>query len=108
MCAEQALEVVAPSDGGCTVELRGELDVDCADQLAAEIRDVARGKVVLLDLAGLSFIDASGVRALTTVRNVLAQDGRWLFIERPSPQVRRAIDLVERLRDERLQSFGIG
>jgi hypothetical protein len=39
---------------------------------------------------------------------VLAQDGRWLFIERPSPQVRRAIDLVERLRDERLQSFGIG
>jgi anti-anti-sigma factor len=107
MCAEPALEIVAPFGGGCTVELRGELDVDNADRLAAEIRDVAHGKVVLLDLAGLSFIDASGVRALATVRNVLAQDGRWLFIERPRPQVRRIIDLVERLQDEQLRSFGI-
>lgn len=107
MCAEQALEVVA-SDGGGTVELRGELDLVSADRLATEIRDVVQGKVVLLDLAGLSFIDASGVRALTKVRNVLAQDGRWMFIERPRPQVRRVIDLVERLQDEQRRAFGIG
>jgi anti-anti-sigma factor len=108
MCAAQALEVVARSGGGSTVELHGELDADNAGWLAAKIRDAVHGKVVLLDLAGLSFIDASGVRALTTVRNVLAQDGRWLFIERPSPQVRRVIDMVERLHDEQLRSFGIG
>lgn len=107
MCAGRAIEVVA-SDGGSTVELHGELDLDSADQLAAEIREVARGKVVRLDLAGLSFIDAAGVRALTTVRNVLAQDGRWMFIERARPHVRQVIDRVERLRDERRSAFGIG
>jgi len=52
-------------DGHVVVALRGELDlVDAADVAAALAAAVARDPGIIVDLAGLEFIDCSGVAAL--------------------------------------------
>ncbi len=52
-------------DGYLLVMMHGELDVaDAAEVAAALIALASRNPVVILDLAGLRFIDCSGVRAL--------------------------------------------
>lgn len=88
------------------VELRGDLDLCSAHRLSA-VHRLVEGRVVLLDLSGVTFMDASGFWALVGLRRDLAEAGRWLFLERPSPVARRVIDLCEQLRDEQQHSFGV-
>ncbi len=56
------------SDGQAVVALRGELDVaDAASVAAALVAVAARAPEIIVDLAGLEFIDSSGVAALVLV-----------------------------------------
>jgi anti-anti-sigma factor len=52
--------------------LRGEIDVVHADQLvtdgAAILRDTPSGQYLAVDLAGVDFIDSSGISALLRLR----------------------------------------
>jgi anti-anti-sigma factor len=44
-----------------TVFLAGEMDLDCADTLREAVAEAARGaQMVVLDFAGVEFIDSSG------------------------------------------------
>jgi len=47
----------------------------------------------VLDMSRLEFMDCSGFRALIEVLNALGPDGR-LTVRRPSPAVRRMLQLV--------------
>ena len=81
---------------GVRLRLRGELDFATADAVADRLARLARGhNRVLLDLDGLTFMDASGVRlVLTAARN--AQNDGWAFaVTRGSPPVRRLFELVD-------------
>ncbi len=73
---------VDSSIGVTRVVLAGEIDMSnsCAvgSALHARVADPAVG-VVVVDLAGVRFIDASGVRALTTGRNAARRAGKWLY-----------------------------
>ena len=63
-------------DGHVVVALRGELDlVDAADVAAALAAAVAREPRIIVDLAGLEFIDCSGVAALARGRRHARQAG---------------------------------
>ena len=63
-------------DGHVVVALRGELDlVDAADVAAALAAAVAREPRIIVDLAGLEFIDCSGVAALARGRRHAQQAG---------------------------------
>jgi anti-anti-sigma factor len=63
-------------DGHVVVALRGELDlVDAADVAAALAAAVAREPRIIVDLAGLEFIDCSGVAALARGRRHARQGG---------------------------------
>jgi anti-anti-sigma regulatory factor len=57
-------EVFPQSDGGHRVYLRGELDLLSREELL----DALRGPMLILDLADLSFIDASGIGTILEVR----------------------------------------
>lgn len=46
------------------VAVTGEIDLACADQLLATVRGELALGPVLLDLAGVSFIDSSGIAVL--------------------------------------------
>jgi anti-anti-sigma factor len=57
------------NDGRVLVALRGELDIaDAASAAAALVAVAARAAEIIVDLAGLEFIDASGVAALVLAR----------------------------------------
>ena len=81
--------------GQVVVALRGELDVMDAEAVAAALAAVAdRGNVVVVDLAGLTFIDASGLAALVRARRHARGTGGDLLLAAPQRQVRRVMALT--------------
>jgi anti-sigma B factor antagonist len=63
-------------DGVCTIRVTGDVDLATADQLRdALVRSADSGLPVLVDLAGVGFLDATGVSALIAGRQ--AAGGRF-------------------------------
>jgi anti-sigma B factor antagonist len=82
-------------DGLVVVALRGELDVaDAANVVAALAAVAAREREIIVDLAGLEFIDSSGVAALVRVRKQARHAGGDLLLAAPSLQVLRLLALT--------------
>jgi anti-anti-sigma factor len=85
------------------VQIAGELDASNADELAEALEANARGGgVVALDLGELSFLDASGAHVLIDAAGRMRGRGRLLLC-RPSPPVRRVLEIVEADRQEGLE-----
>jgi anti-anti-sigma factor len=89
---------IAVSEGTETVlALRGDLDPATAPQLEEAIAAAAEADAVeriVLDLAGLSFLDSSGLRTFVTARESLAGDGILLALRRPTANVVRLLDVT--------------
>jgi anti-sigma B factor antagonist len=82
-------------DGHVVVALRGELDlVDAADVAAALAAAVAREPGIIVDLAGLEFIDCSGVAALARGRRHARQAGGDLLLAAPQQRVLRVLAIT--------------
>lgn len=82
-------------DGHVVVALRGELDlVDAADVAAALAAAVAREPRIIVDLAGLEFIDCSGVAALARGRRHARQAGGDLLLAAPRQRVLRVVAIT--------------
>jgi len=76
-------------DGSAVVVIRGELDAATADQAydyAHQIIDRASGHV-RVDLAGLSFCDARGLRALVRIGTRARATGRPLSLVSTRPSI---------------------
>jgi anti-anti-sigma factor len=83
------------SDGQVVVTLRGELDiVDAASAAAALAAVAARTPEIIADLAGLEFIDASGVAALVLARVAARRAGGDLLLAAPQDQVLRVLAAI--------------
>jgi anti-sigma B factor antagonist len=88
---------LASSDcgGRVVVTLRGELDVMDAEAVAVALAAAAdRGNVVIVDLAGLTFIDAGGMATLVRARRHACHTGGALVLAAPQRQVRRVLALT--------------
>ena len=82
-------------DGHVVVMLRGELDVADAAGVAAALAVVAaRAPEIIVDLAGLGFIDSSGVAALARGRKLARHAGGDLLLAAPQHQVVRVLALT--------------
>ena len=77
------------------IVLHGELDMAGLLSLALVIDEAGNhpSKRVILDLADLSFIDASGIRAVHSARRKLGADGTEVVVRAVQPLVRRAFRL---------------
>jgi anti-sigma B factor antagonist len=85
-------------DGQVVVALRGELDVAEAAQVAASLAVVAAsGRTVIADLAGLEFIDSSGLAALVSARRHARRAGCDLLLAAPQQQVLRMLAITRLL-----------
>jgi anti-sigma B factor antagonist len=74
--------------------LVGELDVSNIERLNAALEpDLQDGGTVTLDLAGLAFMDSSGIQALIQAARTLGDRGR-LVVRSPGRIVRRLLDLI--------------
>jgi anti-sigma B factor antagonist len=81
---------------GNGVTISGEMDMSNAgiltDFLTAEIEST--GGDLYLNLAGLDFIDSTGLAALLGARRQLAVGGRSLILSSPSPAVARVLEVT--------------
>jgi anti-sigma B factor antagonist len=77
------------------IALHGELDVaNAADVEAGLTAAVSRESLIIVDLAGLTFIDASGVAALVRARAHARDAGGDLQLCAPRDQARRILDII--------------
>ena len=82
-------------DGHVIVALRGELDIADAVSVAAALAAVAaREPEIIVDLAGLEFIDSSGVAALARGRKQARHAGGDLRLAAAQQQVLRVLTLT--------------
>jgi anti-sigma B factor antagonist len=82
-------------DGQLIVALRGVLDVaDAASVAVALTAAAARQRDIIIDLAGLEFIDSSGVAALLRGRRQARRAGGELLLAAPQQQVLRVLTLT--------------
>ena len=100
MTLEQAqslsLLLTPDEDGNVVLAVGGEIDVVTADQVRAaliESLDEWSGRVVV-DLAGVSFLDSQGIAMLVRVRKACGVDAKRLVIRSPRPQVRKVFELT--------------
>jgi anti-sigma B factor antagonist len=77
------------------VALRGELDLVDAAAVASALEAVAaREPRIIVDLAGLEFIDASGIAALWRGRRHARDAGGDLLLAAPQRRVRRVLAII--------------
>jgi anti-anti-sigma factor len=82
-------------NGYVVVALRGEVDLANASDVGAElIAAAARAPLIIVDLAGLTFIDASGITALVRVRKRAQEAGGDLYLCAPQAQACRVLSVI--------------
>lgn len=76
--------------------VNGELDVATSDQLLTRAQEALGPGVseVCIDLAGVSFADASAVMSLLRCRDLAGDKGAVLRVVRPSPAALLVLDLT--------------
>jgi len=98
--------VVTETVRAWSVVVRGEIDMETAEQLERVLDEViAKGALlVTLDLEEVDFLDSSGLRVILGASQKLsAQDGQ-LLLEGASSAVERVLEvtgMIERLRQSR-------
>jgi anti-sigma B factor antagonist len=81
--------------GHVVVALRGELDLLYALEVATALGAIAaRQPRIIVDLAGLEFIDASGIAALARGRRHARNAGGDLLLAAPQRPVRRVLTII--------------
>ena len=83
------------SNDRLVLRLVGEIDLMSADELTQRARQLRPGQAVEVDLAGVSFIDSTGVRSLISLNEASVQaSGQPLNVARPSDAVAKLIRLT--------------
>ncbi len=93
MQAEGLSYEVVDERGNHLVLLRGELDVLNCESLERELDDIAHSTVIV-DLSGLTFIDAAGINALVRLGRTLESRSDELVIVNASRWIRRVFELA--------------
>jgi anti-anti-sigma factor len=94
---EDPLTIDASREGDVAVlVLRGELDPHTAPRLRAQIDSAVDDGAhdVVLDLAGLGFIDSSGLRVIISAHKEAGERGGRLVLRSPSPTAKRLLDIT--------------
>jgi anti-anti-sigma factor len=85
---------VSALNGGHLVSVAGEIDMATAPRLAETLVQFAIGSVTV-DLSGVTFIDASGLRALIAAqRHIERREGR-LTLRGVKPFTRRLFEMTD-------------
>jgi anti-sigma B factor antagonist len=94
--AQDEFDVVVTSTGrGAVASVFGEVDMATAPALRSALMGAAGPLTV--DLAGMTFIDASGLRVLAGAAGRARREGSEVVLRDPSPQVLRVLELTRLL-----------
>jgi anti-anti-sigma factor len=85
----------AVAAGEISVAVAGECDLSVSDQLMTALRDAIREvPVVIVDVAGLRFLDSSGVHVLVMANRAARVAGRHLYVTNASGAVSQVLDVT--------------
>jgi anti-anti-sigma factor len=89
--------VVSFDSDHATVAVRGDVDLLTASTLHAAIGSlVDQGHLdIILDLASVTFMDASGLRVIVDISTRLSWSGHTLILRSASPMTRRILDITK-------------
>ena len=89
---EVEVEIRTTDDGGPLVIVSGELDAHGSRTLATAVDGLVDEStdVVVIDLAGVPFMDSTGFGAILGIHRA----GAAVIVRNPSRQVRRLLDIV--------------
>ena len=76
------------------LSLRGEFDLSGVEAFNSAVPPAAPGSSVILDLRHLSFLDSSGLAAMTDLHRRAGGEGWSLLLASPQPQVVRLLQLT--------------
>ncbi|MFI6130577.1 STAS domain-containing protein [Micromonospora sp. NPDC051141] len=91
---------VAPADAGAgrvVLMVTGEVDMATADELALALADLLRRRPLhrlLVDLAGVRFLDSSGIRTLLEAAQDAQHRGCHLVLVNTPRNVRRVLEIA--------------
>ena len=81
--------------GRVRVTLAGSCDLAVRDQMSATLlAAVSRSPVVIVDLAGVDFLDSSGVHGLVAAHRAAVERGGHVYVENPSGSVAAVLDVT--------------
>jgi anti-anti-sigma factor len=83
--------------GRCDLTVTGEIDLYSADDVAAlGVLNLTEPKVteLIVDLAGVTFIDSTGLGALVRIRNIALEFNKDVRFRDPSPRVQQLFTLT--------------
>ena len=95
------LDLCSLDDGSPLVSLSGEIDAATVGRLEACLDAVVRGgaRTVTIGLAGVTFMDSSGINAILELRRRLGPGGR-VHLRNCSASIRRVCDITGVTDDE--------
>jgi anti-sigma B factor antagonist len=94
---EEPLTVEVASKGDEVIlVLVGELDPHTAPILRSSVDDAVSDATttLVLDVAGLQFIDSSGLRVIISAHKVMADKGGRLVLRAPTENTRRLLEIT--------------
>lgn len=97
MARDVRFQECLPHTGVTVVALEGEIDLATVPGMRARLAAAARREeceCLVVDLAGVGFLDASGVGALVAARRSMAARGGRLVLARPRPVVSRVLEIL--------------
>jgi anti-sigma B factor antagonist len=77
-----------------TVTIAGEIDLDTSDEVGRALTGSSAANCVDVDLAGVSYIDSTGLRSLLTAKTELEKQGRRLRVTHASSIVNRLCEIL--------------
>lgn len=82
--------------GALVVRIRGEVDMRTAPRFRSLLNDYAQRAAgpVLLDLAGVTYMDSSGVGTLVSVKRELERTGRRFVLMNLQGRVRSVLEIT--------------
>ena len=80
----------------CVVHVAGELDLATRNQLVSAAT-AGHHPNMQIDLAGVTFMDCSGYRALIAARRIIEGEGRSLTVTGETGEPARFLDLIDEL-----------
>ena len=88
--------VAAPTPYGALVSIGGELDLATVPRVSAALsaEPVAGARAVVVDLAGVTFMDSTGLAALLDFERELAAPGGRLVLACPEGPARLLLDVT--------------
>jgi stage II sporulation protein AA (anti-sigma F factor antagonist) len=91
------IEVSWPSEDVLLIVLDGALDTVSSGSFSARMEEIAWGAPphVVMDIAGLTSVDSSGIDALVQAARALEALGRTAVLAAPSPEALRAFEIAQ-------------